>query len=174
MLVAFRLMLVYTLFDPLKGSLAYLFIACGQPEKVVRARLVQLGVLAGGLLGFGRFLGIAGVALAVDLMLLTGIVLLFWQAAKLISISLKDLFLAPTIALSLALLIGSSLPVLALAENLRWESLILKSLAFGLSFGVCLLILERQTLKQLLAELSRLKTRGVAMVPPNPPSGPEA
>ena len=42
MLDAFRLMLLFTLLDPIRGTLANLFIAVGKPEKVLWARLAQL------------------------------------------------------------------------------------------------------------------------------------
>ena len=49
MLDAFRLMLVFTLFDPIKITVANLFIAVGEPEKVVRTRFIQAAVLIAGL-----------------------------------------------------------------------------------------------------------------------------
>ncbi len=177
MLAAFRLMLVYTLLDPLKGSLAYLFIATGQPETVIRCRLVQLAVLVTGLFSFGRLWGIAGVALAVDLMLLAGIGLLFWQAARLITFSLKDLFLVPAIGLALALLAGAGLPRLLLSGEQVWQNLLLKSLAFGLVFLLVLVLFEPQNLRRLWTELANQMpgrwAKGGDTTPYNPPPGGE-
>lgn len=146
MLAAFRLMLIYTLLDPLKGSLAYLFIACGQPEKVTRVRLLQLAVFAGGLFGLGSVWGIGGVALAVDLMLLVGISAFFYLARRLITLSLKDLFLAPTVSLILAILAGVGMAELIPSVNSVGGSFLLKSLVFGLIYGIGLFLLERKTI----------------------------
>jgi len=157
MLTAFRLMLVYTLLDPLKVTLAYLFIACGQPEKVIRIRLVQVGLLAVGLLTLGTRLGIAGVALAVDLMLLVGIGLFFWQARGLISFSIRELFLAPLLALILALAAGSLLPVRLGFGSVDWASLTVKSLVFTAVFALILYGLERRLIKVLLRELASIR-----------------
>jgi len=157
MLSAFRLMLVYTLLDPLKVTLAYLFIACGQPEKVIRIRLVQVGVLAVGLLTLAARLGIAGVALAVDLMLLVGIGLFFWQARALIAFSVQELFLAPLLALILALVAGSQLPVILGFGSLDWVALLVKSLIFGGLFALILYSLERRLIKVLLRELATIR-----------------
>lgn len=173
MLAAFRLMLVYTLLDPLKGSLAYLFIATGQPQTVIRIRLVQLGVLAAGLFGFGQLWGITGVALAVDLMLLAGIGLFFGQATRLITFSLKDLFLAPAIALALALLAGAGLPRWLLTGVQIWQSLLVKTLAFGLVFSLVLILIEGRKLRSLWLEIIRLRSIRVEADSPPPPSGGE-
>jgi O-antigen/teichoic acid export membrane protein len=95
MLDAFRLMLVFTLFDPIKMTVSNLFLAVGRPQEVVRARVVQLAVMAVGLVTLGPRWGIAGVALAVDIMLLVGIAILLRQSRKFVDFSTKVLFLAP-------------------------------------------------------------------------------
>jgi len=64
MLPAFQLMLVFTLFDPMKLTVANLFIVVGKPEQVIWVRTVQLIVLIGGLFLLGLPWGIIGVALA--------------------------------------------------------------------------------------------------------------
>jgi O-antigen/teichoic acid export membrane protein len=82
MLDAFRLMLVYTMLDPMKITVGNLFIAVGKPGHVARARAVQLAVLVGGLFLLGLPLGITGVALAADGMLVVGMAILLWQALR--------------------------------------------------------------------------------------------
>jgi PST family polysaccharide transporter len=106
MLLAFRLMLIFTLLDPIRGTVANLFVAEGCPEKTVRARLVQLVVLVAGLLLLGPRWGIAGVAVAADIMLGAGILLLLWQARAHVDFSVVRLFAAPTVALVTAMLAG--------------------------------------------------------------------
>ena len=98
-LPAFRLMLLFTLLEPLKHTIALLFIAMGQPEKVVRIRLIQVGVMLIGLITLSRPFNIVGVALAVDIMLIVGIVQLLWHARSIVDLSLRQLFLTPSLGL---------------------------------------------------------------------------
>lgn len=167
MLAAFRLMLIYTLLDPLKGSLANLFISCGRPGTVSRVRLIQLAVLTVGLFGFGNAWGIAGVALAVDLMLLVGIVLLIFLARSLISISLKDLFLRPWISLTLAYLAGAGASALLPVAYPLWGGFLLKSLLFIASYGLSLYLMEREKLTRWSADLHTQIVQRIAAHPPD-------
>ncbi len=106
MLEAYRLMLLFTLLDPLKQSLAQLFLAVGRPRQVVYVRLAQLATLLIGLYTLGRPLGIAGVALAVNGMLAVGIGLFLWLVRPYVRYSLRRLFIVPTLALTLGSLAG--------------------------------------------------------------------
>ncbi|MCP4362227.1 MAG: oligosaccharide flippase family protein [Chloroflexi bacterium] len=99
MVNTFRLMLIFTLLNPLKLTIAGLFTAVGKPEIVMKTRVVQLGVLVSALFAFGLPWGNEGVALAVDLMLLVGIVLLLWWAREYVRISIRSLFQAPLLSL---------------------------------------------------------------------------
>jgi O-antigen/teichoic acid export membrane protein len=70
MLNAFRLMLVFTLFDPIKITIASVIgLAGGKPEWVLGARTAQLVLMLVGLFALRPSLGISGVAIAVDGML---------------------------------------------------------------------------------------------------------
>jgi PST family polysaccharide transporter len=60
MVNTFRLMLIFTLLDPIKVTVANLFVAVGKPEKVARARGVQFIVLLAGLFSLGPTFGIDG------------------------------------------------------------------------------------------------------------------
>lgn len=105
MLSAFCLVLVFTLFDSLKGTIADLVrMGVGKPEQVVQARLAQLVVLVLGLFVLGPRLGIAGVALAVDAMLVVGIMFLLWRARAYVDFSLPRLFAVPGLAVCLGTL----------------------------------------------------------------------
>lgn len=103
MVTTFRLMLVFTLLDPLTTTMGNLFVAVGRPEVLGRTRFFQLIVLILGLLTLGNILGINGVALAVDFMLLAGILILFYKAKEDVELFLKDLFLVPVIAFMAAM-----------------------------------------------------------------------
>lgn len=146
MLSAFRLMLVFTLLDPIRQTVAHLFIAVGVPEKVGVARFTQLIVLVAGLFLLGPTFNIVGVALAVDLMLLTGIVYLLWHAREYVDFSLRRLFLAPTIALLPALLAGYAASLHPAVVGSDWYTGAAKAITFTLLYGIILLLLEYKEL----------------------------
>jgi O-antigen/teichoic acid export membrane protein len=143
MLDAFRLMLVFTLFDPIKVTVANLFLAVGRPEKVLGARAVQLAVMVVGLFVLGPLWGIAGVALAVDLMLVIGIAILLYQSREYVDISVRTLFLAPGIGLLLGVALGQLTMTLPGMLGSPWRTGIIKALVFSLAYVTCLLVMER-------------------------------
>lgn len=156
MLDTFRLMIVFTLLDPIKQTIADLFVAVGKPERVVKVRLVQFLVLVTGLFALGFPLGIEGVALAMDAMLAVGIVLLLWHARTYVDFAPGRLFFAPTVALVLALLVGfviASLP--ALGDN-DWITGTVKTAAFFGVYALVLLALERGQILEMLALIWRI------------------
>jgi hypothetical protein len=118
----------------------------GRPEFVVRARLVQLAVLVVGLFGLGLLLGIDGVAVAVDAMLVVGITMLLLEARKHVSYSLRRLLLAPAVALCAGLLFAwgaSSLPGMA---GSHWRTGAVKIGVFSAVYGLLLLVFEGRQL----------------------------
>ena len=160
MLQTFRLMLIYTMLDPLKGTISNLFIALGMPQKVLRARTIQLVALVSGLFVLGYRLGIDGVALAVDAMLVVGIVLLVVQARPYIDFSVRRLFFVPTVALLLGLLAGFLLAALPVFSQSYWVSGAVKAASFSLVYLGLLAVLERGELVELSRELlSLLRTQ---------------
>lgn len=155
MLNTFRLMLVFTLFDPIKITIAQLFIAVGRPEFVVRARLVQLGVLVAGLFTLGPFLGIDGVAVAVDLMLVVGIAILLLEARKHVSYSLRSLLAVPIGALCLGLLAAWGIAQLPGISGSFWRTGAVKIAVFCGVYGLLLFLFEGRQLIQMLQLLTR-------------------
>lgn len=155
MMSAFRLMLIYTLLDPIKITVGNLFIAVGEPRRVVVARLIQLAVLVGGLFLLGPTWGIAGVAIAVDLMLAVGMAILLWQARNFVDFSLWRLFSVPTIGLisGLALTYGAlSLPGVA---GSVWRTGPVKVIIFSIAYSVTFLALEQKYLRELFTTFVR-------------------
>lgn len=150
MVTAFRFMLVFTLLNPIKVTVANLFIAVGKPEMVVRARLVQLVTLIVGLFLLGNLWGISGVAIAVDLMLVCGIGLLLWQARAYVSYSIKALFTAPLIALAVGLAVTAGVVSLSAPLTNDWISAGLKIATFAPVYSLLLLLLERERARKLL------------------------
>jgi O-antigen/teichoic acid export membrane protein len=144
----FQLMLAFALFDPMQRTTAALFPAIGRPDKVVRVRIVQLGVLVAGLFGLGYRFEITGVALAVDAMLLVGIVLLLWQAGKYVDYSLPRLFAVPGLALL------ASFVLTVLSENVidtsssDWLSAIRKIVVHTVVYGGIILSFEHNQIAE--------------------------
>lgn len=155
MLPAFRLMLVFTLLDPIKITVADLFVAMGRPEKVVRARLAQLGTLVVGLFLLGPPFGISGVALAVDLMLVVGIALLLWQAREYVDLSVTRLFAVPALALGVGLAGTYVALQLAAIPGPSWWTGLIKAAAFSAGYGLVLFALEYRQLLDMAGFLSR-------------------
>ena len=152
---AFRLMLVFTLFDPMKQTIASLFAAVGRPMTVVWARLIQLVVMLAGMYLIGKPLGIAGVALAVDVMLVLGVVMVLQMARKYVDFSLKDLFLAPVLAVLVGM--GLALGVEALLPPIGSPVLsgTLDFVLFSLGYAAVLLLLDRQNTRDLIFLLDK-------------------
>lgn len=152
MVTPFRLMLVFALIDPLRNVTASLFIAVGEPERIVWTRAAQLAVLVAGLFAFGRPWGVNGAALAINVMLLAGAGFFLWQARRFVDFSLLRLFGPPL----LALLAGFAAALAA--ERLTgvtgfWRPALLRLAAFGAAYALALLALEREAL---LATAARL------------------
>jgi len=149
MLNAFRLMLVFTLFDPIQRVAPSLLGAMGNPQLVVRIRSVQLAVLLAGLFLLGPSLDIAGVALAVDMMLVTGIAILLYKARAYVDFSIVRLFAAPTVALIVSYFASQRLGTLSGVLSADWEIAIAKSLAFTVIYFAVLLTLEFRQLRRI-------------------------
>jgi O-antigen/teichoic acid export membrane protein len=153
MITPFRLLLVYALLDPVRATMSGLFVAAGHPEQLVRSRTAQLLVLLAGLALLGPRWDINGVAVAVNLMLVVGLVIQTIQARAYVDFSAARLFAVPALAL-LAGLALAWLParvlcgpasVAELCTN-PWASGLLKSVAFLLPFAAVMLVFERQQL----------------------------
>ncbi|HUG86089.1 MAG TPA: oligosaccharide flippase family protein [Euzebya sp.] len=149
MLAAFQLMLVYAMFDPLKTVLGHVLIAGGEPGRLVRARSIQLAALLVGL-GVLGWQGIAGVAVAVNLMAVAGTLLLLREARRHVDVDVRGIFGAPAIAFSGG--IGAAVAVRSVLTG-TWPVLAGTSAVFGLVFAGTLAVLERDRALRLLAEV---------------------
>lgn len=148
MLSAFRLMLIFTLLDPIKLTVADLFVAAGRPDQIVRARTAQFFVMIAGLFTLGIPFGITGVALAVDIMLVVGIALLLRQARAYVDYSIKKLFNAPSIALAAGLALPTAIFFFNPVPLNDWWSAAAKIILFTGAYVASLLLLEfREALK---------------------------
>jgi O-antigen/teichoic acid export membrane protein len=150
-------MLIYTLLDPIKITVASVITASGAPERVVRARFIQLGVLIIGLVTLGPTFGITGVAVAVDLMLVTGILLLLREARGFVDFSLLRLFALPALALAVSLCsawFATSLPSMPQSD---WIGGGVKVAVFSAVYGGILLGLERENTRKLVGLVRRMR-----------------
>jgi len=152
MLETFRLMLVFSMFDPMVVTVASVLVAEGKPNKVGQARFVQLVVLIIGMIILAPRLGITGVALAVDIMLFVGISLLFYFASHYVDFSLRKLFLVPLIGLIIGFGITISMPTL---DNLV-VSMIYKAAIFGFIYLGTLMIFEWKLVKELFVQMKEI------------------
>jgi O-antigen/teichoic acid export membrane protein len=145
MMDAFRLMLVFTLFDPMKRTIANLFTGIGKPRVVVQTRFMQLIVMGIGLFGLGPLWGIAGVALAVDLMLVVGMAYALWRAKEFVDYSLRAMLLVPGAGLVVGLLTSNLL--LGITNPVSpWLSALMKIVVFTASYAAVLWVFERREL----------------------------
>ncbi|MBN1815506.1 MAG: oligosaccharide flippase family protein [Anaerolineae bacterium] len=159
MLTTFRLMLVFTLLDPIKETIASLFVAVGHPEKTVRARVVQLLVLVVGLFILGPTFGIEGVAVAVDVMLVVGIALLLWQARDHVQFSLVRMFAVPTIALIVAMIAARASILIPGILGSPFRTGGIKAFVFSLLYAGLVLLLERDQMPMLLSVFDQLRRK---------------
>jgi len=150
MTVPFQLMLIYTMLDPIKLTLGSLLTVIGFPEKVVRVRLVQFAILMLGLFLLGPSLNIIGVTLAVDLMLLVGIILLLMQVKAYVDFSLPRLFAAPSFSLFLGLLVAALVAQWVDFSGVLWLQAVVKAGCFGLVYGVSLFAIERRSILEMV------------------------
>lgn len=158
MLDAFRLMLVFTLLDPLRKVLSHLFTAVGKPEQVVPSLLIRMIVLVVGLFVLGPWLGIIGVALAVDMMLVVGIVTLLWQAKSYVSFSLRRLFAIPGLALVSGMFLARGAVALPGVLGSDWRTGSVKLVAFSVVYSTILLVTERRQVVEMLSLVGHLRS----------------
>ncbi len=153
MLDVFRLMLVFTMLDPIKVTISSVFQAVGKPEKLTFVRIIQLLVLILGLYTLGWQLNIEGVALALDVMIIVGIGLLLILVKPYVDFSARRLFVIPLIAL----VSGISLCLLMLnyfaSTIFDWMIASLLSVCFVIVYSSVLYLFERKTIFKMMHEM---------------------
>lgn len=150
MITPFRLLLIYALLDPVRATMSGLFVAVGRPEQLAWSRGIQLALLLIGLPLLGRPFGINGVALAVDIMLVAGLVTLTRQAKAHADFSATRLFVAPVVALTAGVAAGlfgqrllcAPASLAGLCDNV-WLGGMVKGVLFASVYAVISLALER-------------------------------
>jgi O-antigen/teichoic acid export membrane protein len=157
MLTAFRLMLLYSLLDPIRVITSSVLIAVGKPEKVSQVRMLQLLTLGIGLFTLGFSYQIAGVAMSMDLMVLVGVLLSLRIVREYVDFSLLRLFAPPILALLAGFGLNAVVMTFLNTSSLQWLMLIVKSLAFCTGYLVLLFALEGKALYQSFMQFAGLQ-----------------
>jgi O-antigen/teichoic acid export membrane protein len=150
MLQAFQLMLVFTLLDPIKLTVASVLVAVGKPESISLIRSLQLLVMVFGLFVIGSRYNIAGVALAVDIMLVVGMLFFFSSVRRYVDFSLASLFLAPLAALLIAGILALAGAAFLDPVAQDWLLLFVKSVVFIPAFVILLVAFEGRRLWKIM------------------------
>ncbi|MGC9357705.1 MAG: lipopolysaccharide biosynthesis protein [Anaerolineae bacterium] len=163
MAFTFQLMLLYTLFDPLLVIASNLTTAVGEPQALTKVKLLQMVFFVPAVALLGHFFGIDGVAVAADLMLILGIVIILPRVRHYVDFSALRMMGYPTLGLILALAI-----TLLVERQLHLPNAILvlisKAMVMSIVYGIILFAFEReQVFNSLRLVASLLPRRGQAL-----------
>lgn len=141
----FRLMLVYMLLDPISINLNYFLIGVGKPGLLVRVRAVQVIFFIGAVIGLGSWLGVQGVAVAANLMMVIGIIIMLYLSQRFIQYPVSRIFAWPSVAGFVAG--GATLALIpdSLEVNM-WVSLFLKWVLVAAIYSIILYVAERNVI----------------------------
>ncbi len=151
----FRLMVVYTLLDPLVVSAGDLASAMGEPQIMTRIKLVQLLVFVPLVIILARLWGVEGIAVAADVMLLIGIISIFRQMRRFVDFSLRRLFGYPALALVLGGAAGLLVAARVQSAGL-WLALFAKAVSAGVIYVAVLAVFEHAEYRRNLSTLVNL------------------
>jgi O-antigen/teichoic acid export membrane protein len=150
----FRLMLIYVVLNPLYVNLSYLIVGIGRPTLLARVRLIQVGIFVITVITLARFWGVSGVAMAANLMMLTGTFALLIYSQRFTRVSISRMLLWPSVATAASF--AASYVFLEIIQAAQtWHSLFLKTL---LASGIYVLILyfaERYFINELVTPYGR-------------------
>lgn len=155
MLPAFRIIVIFMLLRPIAETATDLYVAVGNPRQIVYVRLLQLLVLVTGLYVFGMEGGVAGVAVAVDVMLFVGIALLLWGTRQYVDYSISRLFLVPAVTLASSISVPYIVFGLFGVAAGPWVVLVLKLVLFSSTYIVVWLSLERNEAQWIWSAIRR-------------------
>jgi O-antigen/teichoic acid export membrane protein len=139
----FQLMMIYIFLNPLYANLSYLLMGVGKPGILARVRLVQVVIFVITVILFAYAWGTKGVAIAANLMMLVGTVILFILSRQFVTFSLTRMFKWPTIAALLGGAAGFGLTIIV--PNLgTWGDLVLVSITITACYSLILYLMERE------------------------------
>jgi len=140
-------MLPYAMLEPVKQTMANVFVSVGKPGMVVKIRALQLAIMIACLYLFGNLYGKEGVAIAVDVTAIVGIILILVNVKKYVTYSLKKMFVVPGAALVMGILAGYAVDHYLLAGISDIFSALIKGTIFSVLYIFILYILSREELK---------------------------
>ncbi len=139
----FRIMVIYILLDPFYVNLSYLLAGVGQPGVLTRTRIIQTAFFIVAVISFSYLWGVKGVAVAANLMMFIGTIILVIKIRRFVSFSLSRMLGWPIVALFLASIAG--LLVIYYGENLNiWFNLFLKGSVVTIVYLLTLYLTERK------------------------------
>jgi len=141
MLWTFRLMLLYTVIDPLLVLTENLMLGVGSPKELQRAHILQLVFFIPAVIIMAVAWGINGVALAADGMLLVGLGLYYKPLTKIVDFSSWKVIGWPTIATITSFCVTLIIEYLFIQPSI--STLFFKLSVFASIFGITLLIVEK-------------------------------
>ena len=151
-----------------RGAFYSIVLPSGAAQDILRAAMISRNIDYAiawgatwlckilGILVLSPQLGINGVAIAVDVMLFVGIIILFTEARKFVDYSLKDIFAIP----ALGLLIGSaaaifSMMLVDLTVSSFWM-MIYKAGIFSIIYLLIIIISEFQRIREIVDYIGKL------------------
>jgi O-antigen/teichoic acid export membrane protein len=143
----FRLMTIYVVLDPLYVNLSYLVIGLGRPDILSRTRLLQVALFVVSVPLFAYQWGVQGIAVAANLMILSGTLILLAFSRRVLEFSLFRLLGWPIVALVVASAAGVAL-VYRLAGKGLWMAMILKAVCVSAVYVLVLGCAERHILRE--------------------------
>jgi O-antigen/teichoic acid export membrane protein len=143
MVTTFRLMLIYSLLDPLIVTAGNLTTALGKPQIFTRVKVIQLVLFIPLVITLAALWNIEGVAIAANIMLLAGIIMIFRYVRSYVDFSLRKMFGYPIIALILGGIAGWVIGNYIASTNMILI-LLAKAVTSGFIYLLILLIFEHQ------------------------------
>jgi O-antigen/teichoic acid export membrane protein len=143
----FRLMTIYVVLDPLYVNLSYLVIGLGRPDILSRTRLLQVALFVVSVPLFASLWDVQGIAVAANLMILSGVFILLASSRRVLEFSLVRLLGWPVVALIVASAVGVALVYWLAGEGL-WISMILKTICVSAAYVLVLGSAERHILRE--------------------------
>jgi O-antigen/teichoic acid export membrane protein len=155
MVSVFRLMLIYTLLDPLIVTAGNLITAIGRPQFLTRVKIIQISIFIPLVIVLASLWNIEGVAIAANIMLLAGIILIFRYVNNFVDFSLQKMFGFPI----LALLIGGTsgwFVGIKLDSSSLWLIMTGKAVTAGTIYSLILLAFEHHEYRSNIKTIIRL------------------
>jgi O-antigen/teichoic acid export membrane protein len=146
MTLTFQLMVVYVSIDPMMAGMHQLLLAVGKPMVITKVRVWQMLFFVPAVVGLGTWKGIVGVAVAADLMVLLGAMLLSRRIRRVVDFSWRILLTWPLVGVAAG-------ATVALATSVVWKGWPLVSVFFAkiaiasVVYSTVLLITEREQIR---------------------------